>query len=323
MNEIKKEILTIRKSGYAPNTNKKLRDTCGLLVELSERTRNDEENRNFHNIINEFANYVTENSHTKKAELYRETLLYVYYPKILTSTGYVYNKLYHYHDRIESNDIHQITVMSFFDLLHKYENVKSGFTYYVKKYLVPYTWRNLKIELQYLARTPVRLSINSQALDHIYNGRDSIINSICERATLEEINAAIKKYKNKSRSKHANTICKGIFKNGRTCRDIAKETGLTYHSIYEIKERILIIIAAALNHNKFSGYYVTFSQKNNTRFKIEERTKKIDTMQSIKMCSNCGACLYKKYIPPRELRTLGYIICKKCGNKNYIKSKLN
>lgn len=299
-----------------------IRDASRLVIDLSQKEdKSKDEVIELYKAIDELVMASKKMDKTKKGSVASEILLYAFYPKILTSTGVIYrNELRDYRDRISIYDLFQESYMTFLKMIFHYKKSKSTFGYYFGRYFRKYIISNMSEMINYVKMTPVRMIADSQAKDYLLYDKDSLLDLLIEKTLLEDINKIIKKYKKVGKTKTVDTVCKNFFE-GKSCQEIANDLGLSYHAVYQVKERLMIKLADMLNQHKYCNYSVTFSKDKYRLFKLEERTKKIDTLVSIKVCKNCGKRIYNRMIP-REDRTKGFVICSKCETISYLRGKI-
>lgn len=301
---------------------KSMRGLVEHAFELSlKKKKTKDEYTDLYEIVDALAVKAKNMTKSYSAAMFAEILVYLFFPKILTSCGVVYYyKLEFLNDRLEFDDIFQEAVIDFLEFIKKYEKGKSTFSYYIGKFFDKHITELLRSDINYIKMTPVSMSVNSQARDNIYSDADSLLNELAEKEVMEAILQILKKVRKKGRTRTVDRVCES-FLNGKTCSELAENLGLSYHAIYEIKQRIQIQIADEVNFNRFSSYFITLSKDKFRTFKIEERTKKIDTEINIRRCTNCKSII-GSIVPKKENRIMGSMNCKYCGIKIYFRSKV-
>lgn len=316
------KIDVLRKNFNFKKVPAQIRDEIVRAFELSLKDKKTkEEYYELYDIVDYIAVKAKNSYRSKKSKVFLEILLCLFFPKILTSCGVVYHyKLEYLNDRLEFSDILQESIVDFLEFIKKFEIGKSSFSYYIGKFFEKHIIELLRGDINYIKMTPVSMSVNSQARDNIYSDSDSLLNELSEKEVMESILKILNNTKKKGKTGTVEKVCES-FLNGRTCTDIAKELGLTYHAIYEVKQRIQLQIADEVNFNKYSSYFVTLSKDKFRTFKIEERSKKIFTGVTLRRCTNCKSIINGK-IPKKDNRIVGSTDCRYCGTKIYFRSRV-
>ena len=317
---------TIQELSYARNnfasfniksTSKQIQNKVHNCLALSQQTnRNAKENTWFHYNLSLLAEQAKENAEIKEA------LFYIFLPYIITSACKVFfGQLSRFYPRVEISDTFQQACETFDECVMNYNKTIASFSYYISKCYRLKLLQKIEPEIEYLKLVSVRMSTNSETVDKIIGGQWSLLNQLIAKDLVLEIKKATDAYKERSkRVKKKDTVaqvCDNIIYGTKTCAEVAKELGTTYHAIHAIRNNIYKMIADVINHNEHCAYAVTFTSKSNKVFQVNER---IDYFTPVDIrgvrCSYCGkgntVLAFKK-----ESRVKGYWSCTKCGEKNY------
>jgi len=165
---------------------------------------------------------------------------------------------------------------------------------------------------------PYPLTVHSGVVDLAFHTKTNLYNTVIENILLKDLKELVDKVKKRKEKtgrgrKTTNSICDNYFFGDKTCSEVAKDLGISYHAVNEQINNISAEIADMLNHNEYCGYYITPSSKINKRYKITKKDSKYDSAHISKfrkkICSNCN----KENILDRKSVLSNVMVCRYCN----------
>lgn len=186
-------------------------------------------------------------------------ILKVYEPFIKKTAHKFYTQMYQSH---EYEDVYQETVEKFLKLLYKYKPTLSSFSYYIYKFLKTYMSLWCRSARRPHVESPIKSTtleiLISDATTYHWDQSDFFDIPLID----SEYRAFItKRSKKESKSGTMKVVCEQHFLGDKSCSDIARELGISYHAVYEIINRIKGEVREFLKNSKYFEYAETSTGK--------------------------------------------------------------
>jgi len=254
---------------------KKLIMDSFLLSRITRRT--EEQTKLLHINIKK----LVELNKKKDCSFSRDTMCLLFLPLIIKITTELYYKYCRKHYlRIMYKDIFQEGFVIFLKLLDKYDNRKSAFPYYIKIMLKFHLKYYVLEVIKYIKMTSTRMVANSLAVDRSCASEHKVVLNVLVSILYQDIIDIIKiiRVSRNRAPRTIKTVCDELLLGPNTIQGVATKLGLTYHSIYQVYQRIQVKVAEMINNNKYATCHVdiniasaTVSGSNTYNFTVRNR----------------------------------------------------
>lgn len=164
-------------------------------------------------------------------------------------------RIYEYEDALQE------TVAYFLKLLYKYNATQASFSYYINKFL-PHYMKIWSTRVSSRHSAPIKTSIMEvlimDSAVEVSDYSDFFDIPILEK---EYIAFIIKRSHRESKSDTMKTVCNEYFLGNKSCSDIARSLGISYHAVYEIINKIKVELIEFLKESKYFEYHETSTGK--------------------------------------------------------------
>jgi len=222
-----------------------------LDISKNHKKRDNKETLKLYVTIQYALTLIIEQNEKEKEKEALAFVVKVYEPFIKKVASKIYNMIVPIE---EYEDALQETYVMFLNLVYNYKEDIASFSYYIKQMLPQhmYAWVVKKKKTPF----PVTTDIVETSITHpqVTTENESFDYLTCCILEKEYINFIKKRAVKSARTKTVYHVCYGYFLDRKSCSDLSKELGITYHAVYEVVNKIKRELVEFFNNSIYTDY---------------------------------------------------------------------